>query len=110
MYSLLTIIGARPQIIKAAALSRVLRTKYPDTIREYIVHTGQHYDENMSNIFFRQMQIPSPELNLNIGSASHGEQTGKMLEKLENVIRRNKRDCSRSLFNAFVCSHPNRHT
>jgi UDP-GlcNAc3NAcA epimerase len=86
MYSLLTIIGARPQIIKAAALSRVLRTKYSDTIREYIVHTGQHYDENMSDIFFRQMQIPSPELNLNIGSASHGEQTGKMLEKLEHVI------------------------
>ena len=61
MHKLLTIIGARPQIIKAAALSRAIKNKFPDKIREVIVHTGQHYDENMSQVFFDELEIPHPD-------------------------------------------------
>ncbi len=81
---LLTIIGARPQFIKAAALSREI-SKH-NQINEIIVHTGQHFDANMSEIFFNQMKIPEPDYNLEINSLSHGAMTGKMLEKIEKVL------------------------
>ncbi|MCK9290938.1 MAG: UDP-N-acetylglucosamine 2-epimerase (non-hydrolyzing) [Bacteroidales bacterium] len=83
---ILTVIGARPQIIKAAALSRAIKTHYPDQIKEVIVHTGQHYDTNMSNIFFHELGIPMPDYNLGVGSASHGQQTAKMIEGIEKIL------------------------
>ncbi len=86
MIKLLTIIGARPQIIKAAALSRAIKEGFSDQVLEVILHTGQHYDDSMSEIFFREMQIPQPDYNLKIGSASHGSQTGQMIEAIEEVI------------------------
>lgn len=82
----LTVIGARPQIIKAAALSRAIREKYHDSIHETIIHTGQHYDQNMSGVFFEEMNIPAPDFNLNVGSGTHGMQTAKMTEGLEKVM------------------------
>jgi UDP-GlcNAc3NAcA epimerase len=86
MIKLLTIIGARPQIIKAAALSRAIRNKYSDQIEEIIVHTGQHYDENMSEVFFKELGLPKPDYNLNIGSGKHGEQTAKMIGGIEEIL------------------------
>lgn len=85
MKHILTIIGARPQIIKAAAISRVVEG-YPNQIREHILHTGQHYDANMSEVFFDELGIPRPEYNLGVGSGSHGVQTGKMIEGIEKVL------------------------
>lgn len=87
---LVTIIGARPQIIKAAALSRAINTKYSNKIKEIIVHTGQHYDENMSQIFFDELNIPSPNYNLNVGSSSHGKQTASMIEGIEEILLKEK--------------------
>ncbi len=81
---LITIIGARPQFIKAAAVSREI-AKHTD-IEEIIVHTGQHFDTNMSEIFFEQMQIPKPDYNLEINSLSHGAMTGRMIERIEEVL------------------------
>ena len=89
---IVTIIGARPQIIKAAALSRAIRNHYADTIREIIVHTGQHYDENMSQVFFDELQIPRPDYNLHVGSASHGVQTARMTEGIEEILLKEKPD------------------
>jgi len=87
---IVTIIGARPQFIKASAVSRAIsdyNEKYPlETIQEVIVHTGQHYDANMSQIFFDELRIPHPDYNLEIGSGSHGAMTGAMLAKIEEVI------------------------
>ncbi|MCK4990874.1 MAG: UDP-N-acetylglucosamine 2-epimerase, partial [Bacteroidales bacterium] len=83
---LLTIVGARPQIIKAAALSRVILEEFNDQVRDVILHTGQHYDSSMSEVFFREMQIPEPAYNLGIGSSSHGSQTGQMIQGIEKVI------------------------
>jgi UDP-GlcNAc3NAcA epimerase len=83
---LVTIIGARPQIIKAAALSRAIRNHYSDQIQEVIVHTGQHYDDNMSQVFFDELQIPRPDYNLHVGSASHGVQTARMTEGIEALL------------------------
>ncbi|MEE0895210.1 MAG: UDP-N-acetylglucosamine 2-epimerase, partial [Bacteroidales bacterium] len=83
---LLTIIGARPQIIKASAFSRAIKECYSDKIEEVIVHTGQHYDENMSEVFFTELDIPAPKYNLAVGSGKHGVQTAKMIERLEEVI------------------------
>lgn len=90
---IVTVIGARPQIIKAAALSRAIRENYNDRINEVIVHTGQHYDENMSQVFFDELGIPKPHYNLHVGSASHGEQTAKMIEGIEKVLFEEKPDC-----------------
>ena len=87
---LITIIGARPQFIKAAAVSREI-TKHDD-IEEIIVHTGQHFDVNMSKIFFDQMQIPKPDYNLEINSLTHGAMTGRMIERIEEVLLREKPD------------------
>jgi len=86
MIKILTIVGARPQLIKAAAISRAIRTVYPDKIQEVILHTGQHYDKNMSEVFFTELSIPRPEVNLNVGSGSHGSQTANMLEGIERAI------------------------
>lgn len=88
---IITIVGARPQIIKAAALSRVILNKF-QTIEEIIVHTGQHYDENMSDVFFTELEIPKPQINLKVGSSSHGSQTASMIEKIEKVLKENSPD------------------
>lgn len=80
----LTVVGARPQFVKASALSRLLRES--PKITEVLVHTGQHYDDAMSAAFFRELGIPEPDLNLGVGSGSHGVQTGRMLEGLERVM------------------------
>lgn len=92
MKKLLTIIGARPQIIKAAALNRAIRNKFSDRLTEVLVHTGQHYDHGMSDVFFEEMGISEPDHQLGIGSGSHGIQTGKMLEEIERVINLEKPD------------------
>jgi len=85
-----TIIGARPQFIKSATISRIFRN-YND-INEIIIHTGQHYDENMSEIFFNELKIPKPNYNLEVGSESHGKQTAMMLEKIEAILLKEKPD------------------
>lgn len=82
--SILTILGARPQFIKAAVVSKELRAR--GRIREILVHTGQHYDANMSDVFFEELGIPSPDYNLAIGSGRHGDQTGRMLIALEPIV------------------------
>jgi UDP-GlcNAc3NAcA epimerase len=89
---IVTIIGARPQIIKAAALSRAIQNHYSDRIHEVIVHTGQHYDDNMSQVFFDELGIPKPDYNLHVGSASHGVQTAKMIEGIEKILMDEKPD------------------
>lgn len=85
-----TILGARPQFIKAAALSREIANR--PAIKEIIVHTGQHFDRNMSDIFFEEMQIPRPDYNLNINSLNHGAMTGRMIEGIENILLKEKPD------------------
>ena len=92
MIKIVTIIGARPQIIKAAALSRAIKNKFSDKIKEVIVHTGQHYDENMSQVFFDELGIPAPDYNLGVGSGSHGAQTAKMIEGIEEILVKEKPD------------------
>jgi len=89
---IITIIGARPQIIKASALSRAIRERFSDSINEIIVHTGQHYDENMSAVFFDEMGIPQPDYNLAVGSGNHGQQTAKMMDGLEEIYVTEKPD------------------
>lgn len=83
-----TIVGARPQFIKAAPVSRALRQQHT----EILVHTGQHYDDNMSAIFFEELDIPEPDYNLGIGSGSHGAQTGAMLAAIEQVLVKEQPD------------------
>jgi UDP-GlcNAc3NAcA epimerase len=90
MLKVLTVIGARPQIIKAAALSRAIQTHFKDKIKELIVHTGQHYDENMSQIFFDELGIPKPDYNLSVGSGTHGNQTATMIIGIEEILMREK--------------------
>lgn len=90
MLKLLTIIGARPQIIKAAALSRAIKNDFRGQITEVIVHTGQHYDENMSQIFFDELDIPQPNYNLNVGSGTHGKQTSAMIDGIEEILLKEK--------------------
>ncbi len=87
---ILTILGARPQFIKAGSVSREI-AKY-DEIEEIIVHTGQHHDANMSDIFFEEMKIPVPDYNLNINGLGHGAMTGQMLEKIEEILLKEKPD------------------
>lgn len=90
MIKIVTIIGARPQIIKAAALSRAIKNTFSKEIEEIIVHTGQHYDANMSGIFFDELQIPKPTYNLNVGSDSHAKQTAAMLAGIEEILVKEK--------------------
>lgn len=80
-----TVIGARPQFIKAAVVSRALQEHRPD-VREILVHTGQHYDANMSDVFFEELNIPRPAYNLGIGGGTHGQNTGRMIVKLEELM------------------------
>ncbi|SFQ31667.1 non-hydrolyzing UDP-N-acetylglucosamine 2-epimerase [Salibacterium halotolerans] len=87
---MVTVLGARPQFIKACMLSRLLQDD--DNINEIIVHTGQHYDKNMSDVFFTQLQLPAPDYNLGAGSGSHGKQTAAMMVHLEEVINTEKPD------------------
>ncbi|HEX3007360.1 MAG TPA: UDP-N-acetylglucosamine 2-epimerase (non-hydrolyzing) [Bacteroidales bacterium] len=85
-----TIVGARPQFIKAATLSRAIRNT--SGIEEILIHTGQHYDENMSDVFFNELDIPKPLYNLEVGSSMHGKQTARMLEGIENVLVKEQPD------------------
>ena len=87
---MLTVVGARPQFIKAAPVSRALRQAGH---LEYLTHTGQHYDRQMSRIFFEEMQIPEPDINLEVGSGTHASQTAQMLAKLEQVMQQQRPDC-----------------
>jgi UDP-GlcNAc3NAcA epimerase len=91
---LLTVIGARPQFIKASAVSRAIRqaNERGASIREVIVHTGQHFDTNMSEVFFEELSIPRPDYNLNIAGLSHGAMTGRMLEGVESVLMQERPD------------------
>lgn len=84
----LTVVGARPQFIKAALLSAELRKSNT----EYLVHTGQHYDDNMSDVFFREMNIPAPDRHLGVGSGPHGAQTGLMLARIEEILLESRQD------------------
>jgi len=86
MIKLLTVIGARPQIIKASAISRAVKNHFAGQIEEKILHTGQHYDANMSQVFFDELDIPKPDFNLGVGSGRHGVQTAKMISGIEEVL------------------------
>ena len=86
MIKILTVVGARPQIIKAAALSRAIRNDFSDRVEEKILHTGQHYDATMSQVFFDELEIPQPDYNLGVGSGKHGEQTAKMVSGIEDLL------------------------
>jgi len=91
-----TVLGARPQFIKAAPVSRAFQTYCADhperPVREVIIHTGQHYDDEMSAVFFREMSIPEPQYHLGVASGSHGQQTGQMLQRIEEVLLHEKPD------------------
>jgi UDP-GlcNAc3NAcA epimerase len=90
---ILNIVGARPQIIKASAISRAIATEFADEINEVIIHTGQHYDRELSEVFFDELEIRKPDHNLQVGSGRHGRQTGLILERIEEVILNEKPDC-----------------
>jgi UDP-GlcNAc3NAcA epimerase len=89
---ILTVLGARPQFIKAAAVNRAIRrlneSTHHETVQEVIVHTGQHFDANMSEVFFHELNIPKPNYNLGIASLGHGAMTGRMLEGVESLIQK----------------------
>lgn len=85
---ILTVVGARPQFIKAAVVSRCLK----ENMQQVLVHTGQHYDYNMSDIFFEELNIPKPDYNLGISGGSHGKMTGRMMEALEEVMLKEQPD------------------
>src|SRR5450759_5184596 len=90
---LINIVGTIPQIIKASAISRAIRENYSNDITEIIVHTGQHYDKEMSQIFFDELEINKPHYNLGVGSARHGRQTSLMITGIEDVLLKEKPDC-----------------
>ncbi|MFA5820068.1 MAG: UDP-N-acetylglucosamine 2-epimerase (non-hydrolyzing) [Bacteroidales bacterium] len=90
---LLNIVGARPQIIKASAISRAIRKYFSKDITEILVHTGQHYDNEMSGVFFDELEIHKPDYNLGVGSAGHGRQTSMMITGIEEVLLKEKPDC-----------------
>jgi UDP-GlcNAc3NAcA epimerase len=90
---LLNIVGARPQIIKASAISRAIRNSFPDKITEILVHTGQHYDKELSGVFFDELEIHKPDYNLGVGSARHGRQTSMMITGIEDILLKENPDC-----------------
>ena len=90
---LLNIVGARPQIIKASAISRAIRNGFADQITEVLLHTGQHYDKELSGVFFDELELRKPDYNLGVGSARHGRQTSKMIEGIEEILLKEKPDC-----------------
>ena len=92
MKKIISIVGARPQIIKSSALNRAIQGPFADQLEEVIIHTGQHYDENMSKVFFEEMKIAEPNYNLQAGKGSHAEQTARMLEGIEEIIFKEKAD------------------
>lgn len=92
MPRILTVVGARPQFIKAAAVSRAISSSELNNVRESILHTGQHFDANMSDIFFAQLGIPKPKYNLGISGGTHGTMTGRMIEGIEAVIAKDNPD------------------
>lgn len=83
-YRVLNIVGARPNLPKIAPLIREMQ-RHPE-IEPLLLHTGQHYDENLSDIFFRQMRIPAPHINLGVGSGTHAEQTAEILKRVEPIL------------------------
>lgn len=91
MKKIINVCGARPNFMKIAPLMRAYQT-YPD-IQPLLVHTGQHYDENMSNLFFKQLNIPEPDINLEVGSGSHAVQTAEIMKRFEPVVLEHKPDC-----------------
>jgi UDP-GlcNAc3NAcA epimerase len=90
---LLNLVGARPQIIKASAISRAIRTNFKESITEILVHTGQHYDKELSEVFFDELEIHKPDYNLGVGSAGHGKQTSMMITGIEEVLINERPDC-----------------
>lgn len=90
---LINIVGARPQIIKASAISRAIRKHFSNEITEIIVHTGQHYDKEMSDVFFDELEIHKPHYNLGVGSAGHGRQTSMMITGIEEILLKEKPEC-----------------
>src|ERR1035437_7263363 len=114
MKKIVTIIGARPQIIKAAALSRAIKDKFGTQLKEILVHTGQHYDENMSAVFFEELQIPKPDYNFNTANTSLVKQMANMLIGIEEVLEKEKPnavivygDTNSTLAASIVCSKLN---
>ncbi|MCP5184166.1 MAG: UDP-N-acetylglucosamine 2-epimerase (non-hydrolyzing) [Pseudomonadales bacterium] len=89
---IVTVVGARPQFIKAAAVSRAIASDHAGDIDELIVHTGQHHDDNMSSVFFDELGIPSPRYSLGIAGGTHGAMTGRMLEAIEHVLLKERPD------------------
>ena len=90
--NLISIVGTRPQFIKAAVVSKLIREDFNQDLKEKIIHTGQHYDKNMSANFFKELQIPKPDYNLGIGSGEHGYQTGRMLIEIEKKLSKERTD------------------
>lgn len=88
MKKICTVVGARPQFIKLAVVSRQLRKEF----QEVLIHTGQHYDYNMSDVFFEEMEIPHPDYNLGISGGTHGLMTGQMLIEIEKVLMKEQPD------------------
>ena len=89
---IVTVVGARPQFIKAAVISRLLNESYP-FVKEIMIHTGQHFDQNMSNIFFNELDITKPSYFLNINNTSHGEMIGRMIIELEKILLKEEPSC-----------------
>lgn len=92
MTNIVTVVGARPQFIKAAVISRSIKSTFSSIFDEFLIHTGQHYDNSMSDVFFDEMKIPLPDENLNVGSGTHGKMTGDMLREIESVLLEKKPD------------------
>lgn len=90
---ILNIVGARPQIIKASAIGRAIQSSFPDKIKEILVHTGQHYDKELSDVFFEELEIRKPDYNLGVGSARHGRQTSMMITGIEDILLKEKPEC-----------------
>ncbi|MBS1682685.1 MAG: UDP-N-acetylglucosamine 2-epimerase (non-hydrolyzing) [Bacteroidetes bacterium] len=89
----LTVVGARPQFIKAAAISRAIRQEYSSRINEVLLHTGQHYDPEMNQVFFEELGLPQEDYNLNVGSGTHAVQTAAIMVGIEEILLKEKPDC-----------------